>query len=145
MWNRKQTLLLALALTFTTSINALPVQNSKARKGDPNAPIKLAGVIAIPGKELPFSYAMGSTQRLANGNYVFDDSFQFTNTNPAKSFAQVYELSPSGTPLYGLQLFGDSCYRGYRLVTLYEGSAPVGKGGAEAGDEGDDDKGGDDR
>lgn len=99
----------------------------------------------ILNKELPFSYAMGSTQRLANGNYVFDDSFQFTNTNPAKSFAQVYELSPSGTPLYGLQLFGDSCYRGYRLVTLYEGSAPIGKGGAEAGDERDDDKEGDDR
>jgi hypothetical protein len=52
MRKRKEILLLALALTFTTSINALRAQNSKARKGDPNAPIKLAGVIAIPGNPL---------------------------------------------------------------------------------------------
>ena len=52
MWNRKETLLLLLALAFTTSINALPVQNGKARKRDPNATIKLSGVIALPGNPL---------------------------------------------------------------------------------------------
>lgn len=52
MWNRKEILPLALAFAFTTSINALPVQNGKARAGDRNAPIKLFGVIAIPGNPL---------------------------------------------------------------------------------------------
>ena len=52
MWNGKKTLLLGLALACAMSINALSVQNSKARKGNPNAPIKLSGVIAIPGNPL---------------------------------------------------------------------------------------------
>jgi hypothetical protein len=45
-------LLFVLALAFTVSINALPAQNKKARKGDPNAPIRLDNVIAIPGNPL---------------------------------------------------------------------------------------------
>lgn len=52
MWDGKKTLLLGLALACAMSINALPVQNSKARKGDAKAPIKLSGVIAIPGNPL---------------------------------------------------------------------------------------------
>jgi hypothetical protein len=44
--------LFVLVLAFTVSINALPVQNRKARKGDPNGPVKLDSLIAIPGNPL---------------------------------------------------------------------------------------------
>src|SRR5262249_18960203 len=64
-----------------------------------------------------YSMALGSAQRLSNGNYSFTSGFQGPAPN---NFAQSIEVLPDGTPSYVLE-FASAEYRSFRMRTLYEG------------------------
>src|SRR5262245_61459595 len=64
-----------------------------------------------------YSFALGSAQRLSNGNYMFMSGSQ----GPANNIAQSIEVLPGGTPSYVLE-FAATEYRSFRLRTLYEGT-----------------------
>jgi len=68
---------------------------------------------------LPFSHGVGSAQRLANGNYVFDAGLQYDR--PPLPHGQSIELSPDGETAYALEISVNT-FRTYRLASLYEGT-----------------------
>jgi hypothetical protein len=61
-----------------------------------------------------YSLAVGSAQKLPNGNYVFTSGFQ--GLPPA--FGQSIEVRPDGTPAYVLEVASLE-YRSYRVSGLY--------------------------
>jgi hypothetical protein len=64
-----------------------------------------------------YSGALGSAQRLSNGDYSFDSGFQGTAPN---QIGQTIEVRPDGSKAYVLQVKGTE-YRSFRMQTLYEG------------------------
>ncbi|HMB03766.1 MAG TPA: aryl-sulfate sulfotransferase [Isosphaeraceae bacterium] len=64
-----------------------------------------------------YSSALGSAQRLSNGNYSFDSGLQGQAPN---YIAQTIEVRPDGSQAYVLQLNTPE-YRSFRIRTLYEG------------------------
>jgi hypothetical protein len=64
-----------------------------------------------------YSGALGSAQRLSNGDYFFDSGFQGTAPN---QIGQSIEVRPDGTKVYVMQVKGTE-YRSFRIRTLYEG------------------------
>jgi hypothetical protein len=64
-----------------------------------------------------YSSALGSAQRLSNGDYSFDSGFQGTVPN---QIGQTIEVRPDGSKAYVLQVKGTE-YRSFRIRTLYEG------------------------
>src|SRR5262249_44889256 len=62
-----------------------------------------------------YSSALGSAQRLSNGNFMFMSGSQAPN-----NIAQSIEVLPDGTPSYVLE-FAMPEYRSFRMRTLYEG------------------------
>ena len=64
-----------------------------------------------------FSGALGSAERLPNGNFVFTSGFRGTGNSP---FGLSMEVSPDGTKQYVMQ-DGALEYRSYRMAGLYEG------------------------
>ena len=63
-----------------------------------------------------YSFALGSAERLPNGNFTFTSGFLGTDT----AFAQSMEVSRDGTKQYVLE-GGAPEYRSYRMNGLYEG------------------------
>src|SRR5262249_6219024 len=68
-----------------------------------------------------YSFALGSAQKLPNGNYVFTSGFQF-QTGVPPVFGQSIEVLPDGTPTYVLQIASLE-YRSYQMSDLYGQSA----------------------
>jgi hypothetical protein len=67
-----------------------------------------------------FSPALGSAQRLDNGNYHFEAGWLSPQSNP---YGEAIEVLPAGT--YNFELIDVSLtYRGYRMDSLYELDAP---------------------
>ena len=64
-----------------------------------------------------YSGALGSAERLPNGNFVFNSGARGTNNSP---FGLSMEMSPEGTKEYVMQ-GGALEYRSYRMAGLYEG------------------------
>jgi hypothetical protein len=67
-----------------------------------------------------YSAALGSAQRLPDGNYHFDAGFLLSvdsSGNPVYA-ADSFQVEPSGTIDFGLQ-FGDLEYRTFRMPDLY--------------------------
>jgi hypothetical protein len=62
-----------------------------------------------------YSFALGSAQKLPNGNYVFTSGIQ--GQYPSV-FGQSIEVLPDGTPAYVLQI-NSAEYRSYRMSDLY--------------------------
>jgi hypothetical protein len=60
-----------------------------------------------------FSMALGSAQKLDNGNYHFDLGFRVTDNT-----ARAIELDPSGRTVYELDI-GEPEYRSFRMRDLY--------------------------
>jgi hypothetical protein len=78
-----------------------------------------------------YSSAVGSAQRLSNGNFSFDSGWQ---GQPPNQFAQTIEVLPDGTRSYVLEV-SHTEFRTYRMRTLYEGvSDQLGGGPAPASD-----------
>jgi hypothetical protein len=81
-----------------------------------------------------YSGALGSAQRLSNGDYSFDSGFQ---GNAPKLFGQSIEVRPDGSKAYVLQVKGIE-YRSFRIQTMYEGiSDQLADGGGETSQPGD--------
>ncbi len=68
-----------------------------------------------------YSGAVGSAQRLDNGNYFFTSGI--INLNPGEG-AQHSEFTLGGTETYLLQT-NDLAYRGYRMQSLYRTNSPA--------------------
>jgi PKD repeat protein len=66
-----------------------------------------------------YSVAVGSAQRLPNGNFVFTSGLQF---GPTGLFGQSIEVLPDGTKAAVLQVPA-VMYRSYRVSGLYNGNA----------------------
>ncbi len=64
-----------------------------------------------------YSDALGSAQRLSNGDYVFDSGRQGVAPN---QIGQSIEVQPDGTKVYVLQV-SKPLYRAFRIRTLYQG------------------------
>jgi hypothetical protein len=64
-----------------------------------------------------YSDALGSAERLPNGNFVFTSGFRGTDKSP---FGLSMEVSRDGTKLYVMQ-GGALEYRWYRMEDLYGG------------------------
>ncbi len=62
-----------------------------------------------------YSAALGSAQRLANGNYAFGAGFLFPGP-----FAQEMEVTPGGTIVYTGQATGALEYRAWRLRSMFD-------------------------
>jgi arylsulfate sulfotransferase len=65
-----------------------------------------------------YAGAIGSAQRLANGNYHFN--LGMTGPEPPRPPVHLYEVTPDGTKVFHLQV-NKTEYRSYRMRTLYEG------------------------
>ena len=65
-----------------------------------------------------YAGAIGSAQRLSNGNYHFN--LGMTGPEPPRPPVHLYEVTPDGTKVYHLQVNKPE-YRSYRMRTLYEG------------------------
>jgi hypothetical protein len=65
-----------------------------------------------------YSFALGSAQKLPNGNYVFDSGIQ--QDSNGNFIGQTIEVLPDGTQAWVLQAPGD-VYRSYRVNGLYNG------------------------
>src|SRR5262249_53653213 len=63
-----------------------------------------------------YSFAVGSAQRLPNGNLAFTSGFQ---AGPQGFFGQLIEVLPDGSKVYVLEINSYE-YRAYRLSGLYE-------------------------
>jgi arylsulfate sulfotransferase len=83
-----------------------------------------------------YSDALGSAQRLSNGNYAFDSGRQGQRPH---QFGQSIEVQPDGSKAYVLQV-SQPVYRAFRVQTLYEGISDqlAGDGGGEASQQSDD-------
>ena len=67
-----------------------------------------------------FSPALGSAQRLDNGDYHFEAGWLDYTSSP---YGEAFEVLPNGT--FGFELIDNSItYRGYRMDSLYELDAP---------------------
>ncbi len=64
-----------------------------------------------------FAEAMGTAQRLANGNFNFTAGLVLSSS-PPYAYAHDVELLPDGTRIYALQVNTPE-YRAWRLSTLY--------------------------
>lgn len=86
-----------------------------------------------------YSGALGSAQRLSNGNYSFDSGFQGAAPH---QIGQSIEVRPDGSVAYVLQVKGTE-YRSFRMQTLYEGTSDqlAGGGGEETPQSGDGNRG----
>src|SRR5829696_2010712 len=62
--------------------------------------------------------AVGSAQRLSNGNYAF--TLGINGPEPPRPPAHLIEVTPDGTKVFDL-LVNKTEYRSYRMRTLYEG------------------------
>jgi arylsulfate sulfotransferase len=62
-----------------------------------------------------FSGALGTAERLDNGDYHFDAGFSPT----APPYAMTVEVFPDGTLSYALQVEGLRAYRAMRVISLY--------------------------
>jgi hypothetical protein len=82
-----------------------------------------------------YSDALGSAQRLSNGNYSFDSGRQGLAPH---QIAQTIEVRPDGSKAYVLQL-NKTEYRSFRIQTLYDGISDqlAGAGGDETSQPGD--------
>jgi len=69
-----------------------------------------------------FSMALGSAQRLANGNYHFDVGFITNPQSPRGQSSHAVEVTPSGDGASLLSLDA-AVYRSFRMVDLYGSSA----------------------
>jgi hypothetical protein len=77
-----------------------------------------------------YSFALGSAQRLSNGNFSFTSGFQ---GDPPNVFGQSIEVRPDGTKAYVLEI-NRAEYRSFRVRTLYEGTSDqLGPGGGARG------------
>lgn len=65
-----------------------------------------------------YSYALGSAQRLPNGDYHFDSGLAADPSGHGGMVAQSLELNMSGQMVYGIQ-FGALEYRSFRMPDLY--------------------------
>jgi arylsulfate sulfotransferase len=65
-----------------------------------------------------YSYALGSAQRLVNGDYHFDSGIASDPSGHGGLVAQSLELDMSGQIVYGIQ-FGALEYRSFRMPDLY--------------------------
>ncbi len=83
-----------------------------------------------------YSMALGSAQRLSNGDYVFTSGFQGTAPH---LFGQAIEVRPDGSKAYVLQV-NRMEYRSFRVQTLYAGVSDqlAGSDGGETSRHGDD-------
>src|SRR5829696_6088571 len=61
--------------------------------------------------------AVGSAQRLSNGNYAF--TLGINGPEPPRPPAHLIEVTPDGTKVFDLQV-NKTEYRSYRARTLYE-------------------------
>jgi len=68
-----------------------------------------------------YSLAVGSAQKLPNGDYHFDSGFFLDPSGNGNRIAQSIEVNASGQVVYGIQ-FGTIEYRSFRMPDLY--SAP---------------------
>ena len=80
-----------------------------------------------------YSDALGSAQRLANGDYSFDSGRQGTAPH---QIGQAIEVRPDGSKAYVLQV-SVPLYRAFRIQTLYAGISDQLAGGGERSDGGD--------
>jgi len=64
-----------------------------------------------------FSDALGSAERLPNGNFVFTSGSQ---GQPPTQFGQSIEVLPDGTKTYVLEVAARE-YRSFRVSSLYRG------------------------
>jgi hypothetical protein len=72
--------------------------------------------VNMPG----FSPALGSAQRLDNGDYHFEAGWLGYQASP---YGEAFEVLPNGT--FSFELIDNSVtYRGYRMDSLYELDAP---------------------
>ena len=67
-----------------------------------------------------YSFAVGSAQRLANGNYVFTSGIEAVRRGYA---GRSIEVAPDGKVVY-VQGINTAEYRAYRESSLYDGLAP---------------------
>jgi arylsulfate sulfotransferase len=67
-----------------------------------------------------YSQALGSAQKLPNGDYHFDDGFIFVvdSSGKANTIAQSVEVDQNGKLVYGIQFAGPE-YRSIRMRDLY--------------------------
>src|SRR5262245_18354550 len=96
------------------------------RASDPNAHSRgqvwtldettMAATLVLNDDLGDYSFALGSAQRLSNGNY----SFMTGSLGQPPGIAQSIEVLSDGTPSYVLE-FAAREYRSYRMRTLYEG------------------------
>src|SRR5262245_26145394 len=96
------------------------------RASDPNAHSRgqvwtldettMAATLVLNDDLGDYSFALGSAQRLSNGNY----SFMTGSLDQLPVIAQSIEVLSDGTPSYVLE-FAAREYRSYRMRTLYEG------------------------
>jgi hypothetical protein len=86
-----------------------------------------------------YSDALGSAQRLSNGNYSFDSGRQGTAPH---QIGQAIEVRPDGSKAYVLQV-NVPLYRAFRVRTLYGGISDrlAGEGGGGSSRDGDDRRG----
>jgi hypothetical protein len=86
-----------------------------------------------------YSDALGSAQRLSNGNYVFTSGRQ---GQAPHFFGQSIEVQPDGSKAYVLQV-NQPFYRSFRIQTLYEGISDqlAGNDSGETSQPGDDSRG----
>jgi hypothetical protein len=65
-----------------------------------------------------YAFAVGSAQRLSNGNYHFDEGY-LTNPAPYNQSIEVFPTSQQGTLGFTFQLNGNFAYRSFRMSDLY--------------------------
>jgi arylsulfate sulfotransferase len=67
-----------------------------------------------------YSQAVGSAQKLPNGDYHFDSGFIYVvdSSGDANLFSQSVEVDKNGTMVYGIQ-FAAPEYRSIRMKDLY--------------------------
>ena len=77
-----------------------------------------AATLLLNGDLGAYSYALGSAQRLSNGDYHFDSGIAANPSGHGGLVAQSLELDMSGQIVYGIQ-FGALEYRSFRMPDLY--------------------------
>ncbi len=65
-----------------------------------------------------YAFAVGSAQRLSNGDYHFDEGY-LTNPAPYNQSTEVRPTSVQGTLGFKFQLNGNFAYRSFRMSDLY--------------------------
>ncbi len=65
-----------------------------------------------------YSSALGSAQKLPNGDYHFDCGFILDSSGSGNLFAQSLEVNAAGHIVYGIQ-FGTLEYRSFRMRDMY--------------------------